>query len=186
MENDLNLPIPHGWHGGESVTKWWRGKYVHLYRLGKACAQCGLEMKLDVTKAALLGTAKNSGLHLTRCAECRQKNPRDVTSRPTTRSGTVRAEDPPYEPPADDNGPTEEMVLKESTELTALRLQNEAFLRSVLALQRENEMLKARLAKHEPPKTYTLPKPPLTMAESTERLLAAVAVINGKPKVPWE
>jgi hypothetical protein len=61
----------HGWKIGEPITKWWRGKYIHLYRITKACAQCGQEMTLDVTKKALAGTAKNSGFQLTRCLECR-------------------------------------------------------------------------------------------------------------------
>jgi hypothetical protein len=72
----------HGWKIGEPITKWWRGKYIHLYRITKPCAQCGQEMVLDVTKKALAGTAKNSGFQLTRCPDCR------ATSR--SQSGTSR------------------------------------------------------------------------------------------------
>lgn len=63
--------LPDGWTGGQQLTKWWRGNYVHLYTLRKPCAECGREMRIDVTKAALEGTAKNAGLHLKRCAICR-------------------------------------------------------------------------------------------------------------------
>lgn len=64
-------PLPEGWTGGEQLTKWWRGQYVHLYTLRKPCAQCGREMRIDVSKAALEGTAKNAGLKLKRCKICR-------------------------------------------------------------------------------------------------------------------
>lgn len=63
--------LPDGWTGGQQLTKWWRGKYVHLYTLRKPCAQCSREMRIDVSKAALEGTAKNAGLHLKRCKICR-------------------------------------------------------------------------------------------------------------------
>lgn len=63
--------LPDGWTGGQHLSKWWRGKIVHLYTLFRACAQCGGKMRIDVTKAALDGTAKNAGLHLKRCATCR-------------------------------------------------------------------------------------------------------------------
>ena len=71
MSTDLTGLIPHGWSGGEAVTKWWRGKFIHLYRLRKNCAQCGKEMTLDVTKAAIAGEAKNAGLLLRNCPTCR-------------------------------------------------------------------------------------------------------------------
>lgn len=64
-------PLPDGWTGGAALIKFWRGNFVHLYTLRKPCAQCGKEMRLDVSKAALDGTAKNAGLHLKRCATCR-------------------------------------------------------------------------------------------------------------------
>lgn len=94
MSTDLTGLIPHGWAGGEAVTKWWRGKHLHLYRLRKNCAQCGKEMILDVTKAAIVGTAKNAGLHLTRCPQCRAVSKSEGgTSRPTTRSEPVQVVD---------------------------------------------------------------------------------------------
>ena len=73
--------LPNGWTGGEAKTKWWRGKFVHLYRLTKPCAQCNRPMVIDVTAAALEGTAQNAGLHLKRCPECRAAS-KNGTSRP--------------------------------------------------------------------------------------------------------
>jgi hypothetical protein len=73
--------LPRGWSGGEAVTKWWKGSWIHLYRLRKSCAQCGAEMVIDVTKAALEGRARNAGLHLARCETCRSQK-EDATSRP--------------------------------------------------------------------------------------------------------
>lgn len=63
--------LPNGWTGGQSLSKWWRGRFIHLYTLRRPCAQCGQEMRIDVTKAALDGTAENAGLHLKRCTTCR-------------------------------------------------------------------------------------------------------------------
>jgi hypothetical protein len=77
-----------GWKVGELVTKWWRGKFVHLYRITKACAQCGREMDMAVTQAAIIGTAKNAGLHLSRCQDCRKTTKSTVAmSRPMVREG---------------------------------------------------------------------------------------------------
>jgi predicted RNA-binding Zn-ribbon protein involved in translation (DUF1610 family) len=82
----------HGWNVGEAVTKWWRGKFVSLYRLRKNCGQCGVEMVLDVTKSAIQGTAKNSGLHIMRCTACRDaSHSQGSTSRPTTVTTTETA-----------------------------------------------------------------------------------------------
>lgn len=92
----------HGWKIGEPVTKWWRGKYVHLYRVTKACAQCQQEMTLDVTKAALMGTAKNSGFHLTRCLECRAATrSQPSTSRPVVLDAPLQSTAQPVAPAAD-------------------------------------------------------------------------------------
>lgn len=74
----------HGWKTGGPVTKFWRGKYVTLHRLSKPCTQCGTELTLDVSKAALDGTAKNSGIGLARCLGCRSAaRLQGATSRPT-------------------------------------------------------------------------------------------------------
>lgn len=76
-------PLPAHWSGGEATAKWWRGKLMNLYRLTRACSECGGVMNIDVTKAALEGTAKNAGLHLKRCATCRARSQAiGTTSRP--------------------------------------------------------------------------------------------------------
>jgi hypothetical protein len=107
----------HGWKIGEPVTKFWRGKYIHLYRLSRSCAQCGTELTLDVSKAALDGTAKNSGIGLVRCLGCRAAaRLQDATSRPTAlKSHAVPP--PALEQAALDIHPaTSEPVLKEMFE----------------------------------------------------------------------
>lgn len=65
-------PMPEGWNGGESVTKHWRGVFVHLYRVHRPCKTCGITITLDVTKAALQGFKQNAGLLLRNCPECRK------------------------------------------------------------------------------------------------------------------
>lgn len=131
MSTDLTGLIPFGWNGGEAVTKWWRGKYIHLYRLRKDCAQCGKEMVLDVTKAAITGTAKNAGLHLTRCPGCREASKSEGgTSRPRTAGEPETATAAP---------------VAESGELESLRAQNEMFLKSIQTLQAQIQPLKAEI-----------------------------------------
>ena len=187
MSTDLTGLIPHGWTGGEAVTKWWRGKHLHLYRLRKNCAQCGKEMILDVTKAAIAGTAKNAGLHLTRCSECRAVSKEGGgTSRPTT----ARSEPTPA---------------ADSAELEALRTANVTMKEELDGLYMQNKELRQRLASYEPapaekaafrppPKpvqTYRLPPEPLTMAESTRRMqntleLRQKWLDKNNTKMPWE
>lgn len=70
---DYTGAMPAGWNGGQHLPKWWRGKIIHLYTLRRPCGQCGSEMRIDVTKAALEGKVKNAGLHLKRCKVCRAK-----------------------------------------------------------------------------------------------------------------
>jgi hypothetical protein len=133
MSTDLTGLIPFGWQGGEKITKWWRGKYITLYRLHKPCGECGAEMVLDATKAAIIGEAKNAGLHLARCPQCRAKA-KDARS-PGTSRPTVLSAQPDTPAPAGDE------------EIGRLRLQNEHFLRSVQALQVQLEAAKADLEK---------------------------------------
>jgi hypothetical protein len=83
MAENWTKELPNGWRGGEAVTKWWRGSMLHLYRLRKPCAQCSNEMVIDVTAAALSGDAKNAGLLLQRCQNCRAAS-KGGTSRPRT------------------------------------------------------------------------------------------------------
>ena len=160
MPTDLTGLIPHGWAGGEAVTKWWRGKHLHLYRLRKNCAQCGKEMILDVTKAAIAGTAKNAGLHLTRCPQCRNASKEEGgTSRPTTRSEFT---------PVSDNA-----------ELETLRSANATMKEELEGLYVQLKELRQQLGQNvvaapKPPETHRLPPEPLTMAESTKALDATI------------
>jgi hypothetical protein len=140
MTTDLTGLIPHGWAGGEAVTKWWRGKHLHLYRLRKNCAQCGTEMILDVTKAAIVGTAKNAGLHLTRCPQCRAASKEGgATSRPLT-----QVAQPTSVPNTD------------MTEMETLRTANVTMKEELDGLYTLNKELREKLARYE---TNAAPRP---------------------------
>lgn len=130
----------HGWKIGEPVTKFWRGKYIHLYRLSRSCAQCGTELTLDVSKAALDGTAKNSGIGLVRCLGCRAAaRLQDATSRPTALKSKNAVPAPVLQQAALDIQPAssvtehfpgenamfEEMWSEEKTKNKALQTENE-------------------------------------------------------------
>lgn len=65
-------PLPDGWSGGEAVTKFWNGSFVHLYRVRRPCKTCQTEIRIDVTKRALQGFAQNAGLKLRNCPTCRE------------------------------------------------------------------------------------------------------------------
>lgn len=174
MTTDLTGVIPHGWQGGETVTKWWRGKFLHLYRLRKPCAQCGMEMSIDVTKAAIIGTAKNAGLHLVRCAGCRQKDPRDITSRPTTRpvigQGRNPAVEPAYEPPED-----VEPIPDVTAELETFKVRERMYIQSVQVLQARVATLEAKLAERPAEKPF-----------DPHAALAADIAKKKTQKMPWE
>lgn len=188
MSTDLTGLIPYGWHGGEAVTKWWRGKHLHLYRLRKNCAQCGKEMTIDVTKAAITGTAKNAGLHLARCQTCREK------------SRAADSQQPGMSRPFAKHDPMDELaaLAPKNDEVEMLRAQNEMFMRSIQALQQQLADLKrvhdvvayehsVMKAKYDLPaamqaqktKPLALPPEPLTMAQSTANMNAT------KNKMPW-
>lgn len=122
--------LPAGWTGGEATTKWWRGEYVHLYSLRKPCAQCGRDMCIDVTKAALKGEAKNAGLKLQRCQECRTASKKAARSRPKVEgtAGDVQA-------PAD--------------EVEALRTANDTMRKEIDGAYAHIRELSARLSRYE-------------------------------------
>ena len=125
-------PIAHPGAGGQSTTKWWRGRIMHLYRLARPCAECGAEMRIDVSKAALDGTAKNAGLHLKRCATCRARaKALGTTSRPQTED--KHAFSVPVEPAMADT-----IIATMKEELTGLYAQNKE--------------LRERLSKYEAPR----------------------------------
>ena len=46
MHPAYDKPLPEGWSGGNPVTKYWGGNYVHLYRVTRPCATCGAEISL--------------------------------------------------------------------------------------------------------------------------------------------
>lgn len=178
MSTDLTGLIPFGWGGGEAVTKWWRGKHIHLYRLRKNCAQCQKEMILDVTKAAIMGTAKNAGLHLTRCPGCRGASKSEgATSRPFTRGEPETA--PATTAPAEDF---------DNAELASLRAQNDMFVKSITALQAQIQPLKAeihalklKLAAFDLPTAMAAAKPKTVLIPSPFRNEEAIT-----KKLPWQ
>ncbi len=128
---DYTGPLPAGWKGGHAVSKWWRGKLMHLYTLRRPCAECGLEMRIDVTRGALIGAAKNAGLHLKRCATCRARDKAlQTSSRP-------RVENEP---------PPRELVDADET----LRAANATMRDELAALYALNKELRERLSRYEP------------------------------------
>lgn len=132
---DYAGPLPAGWTGGHALTKWWRGAYVHLYTLRKPCAECGGEMRIDVTRDALEGKVKNAGLHLKRCAKCRAiSRAAGSSSRPKI------AGQEPFIPAA---------VTAE--ELEQLRTANATMREELDTVHAENRELRRRLSSHEGP-----------------------------------
>lgn len=130
---DYKLPLPAGWTGGKSTTKWWRNKIIHLYRLHRPCAQCGVEMRIDVTRAALDGTAKNAGLHLKRCPDCRAKlKGADTSSRPAVEG---------IQPGVFSNG---------GDEIEMLRTANATMKEELAGVYAQNKELRERLLRYEP------------------------------------
>ncbi len=123
--------LPAGWAGGHYFSKWWRGKIIHLYTLRKPCAECGSEMRIDVTKGAIEGTVKNAGLHLKRCAVCRAKTQAAGTSsRPTVEGEQVR-------------------LVIEPNDAEQLRTANATMREELKGLYAQNKELRARLSRYE-------------------------------------
>ena len=87
MHNNFDGELPEGWQGGEAVTKHWRGDFIHLYRVHRPCNSCGAEIRIDVTKKALQGFTKNTGLLLRNCPSCRAVR---KAGGPGSRGGTSR------------------------------------------------------------------------------------------------
>lgn len=151
--------LPNNWTGGQSFTKWWRGNIIQLYTLKKPCGQCGAEMRIDVTRAALEGKAKNAGLHLKRCPKCRaETKARGTVSRPAVEGQELVH----HEQPA----PAVPMDVFDKAELETLRTANAVMKEELDALYVLNRDLRERLAKYE-------------LAPAME------AVANGQ-RMPWE
>jgi hypothetical protein len=133
---DYQGPLPDGWTGGQSTMKWWRGKIMHLYKLVRPCAECGAEMRIDVSKAALIGTAKNAGLHLRRCAVCRARTKAlNTSSRPQVEGESSAREVVAVEPQSADE---------------TLRSANATMKEELEGLYAQNRELRDRLAQYEP------------------------------------
>ncbi len=160
--DDYQGILPDGWTGGQHVSKWWRGSIVHLYTLRRPCAECGGEMRIDVSKAALFGTAKNAGLHLKRCKTCRVRSKAiGSSSRPKVEGEAVRKAAVTVEVPG---------VVPEPAVDDALRTANATMRAELEGLYAEVAELRKRLAKYE--------------LESAMEVVAH-SPANGA-KMPWE
>lgn len=176
MHPKYDKELPEGWTGGDPVTKYWGGNYVHLYRLMRPCATCGAEISLDVTKGALDGTKKNAGLLLRNCPKCRAER----------KAGGVGSRGGKSRPTA---GEPAEVSAVDNTELETLRTANATMKEELEGLYAQIKELNARpiqpvvRAPKAPiaERTYKLPPEPLTMAESTKALTAK----NNLQKMPW-
>ena len=149
-------PLPEGWSGGEAVTKYWNGNFVHLYRVRRPCKTCQAEIRIDVTKAALQGFKKNAGLLLRNCPTCREARKGGIGSR----GGTSR----PVAPNAVQHTPA--TVVDVVTDET-LRTINRTLEQEIDGLNMLLREANARLAKYEL-------QPALVAAHQTES------------RMPWE
>lgn len=129
-------PLPEGWSGGEPRTKWYRGQMVHLYTVRRACAQCTRTMELDVTAAALEGKAKNAGLQLKRCPDCRA----------ASKGGSSRPKAVGPMPVATE---VVEVVTVDSPEVIALRMTTQTMKEELEGLYETVRELRNQLAQYE-------------------------------------
>jgi len=141
MHGAFEGELPDGWQGGLPTTKYWNGDYIKLYRVYRPCATCSAEISIDVTKKALQGFAKNSGLLLRNCPTCRAAR---KAGGPGSRGGKSR----PTEGPA----PTiVTAVTVGNTELEKLRTMNATMKEELNCLYTYKKELEAKLAKYELP-----------------------------------
>jgi hypothetical protein len=204
--------LPDGWEGGLPVTKYWNGDYIHLYHVTRPCTSCGAVIGLDVSKKALQGTSKNSGLLLRNCPKCRAER---KAGGPGSRGGTSRPQV---------TGAAPDVASENVDELETLRTANKTMkeeLKDLYAsrteMHAELQVLKAKLATHElqfgmqalsetkplprsaeptfnGAKVVTLPPEPLTMAQSTAALKLHDTIgqqllqkfLENKKKMPWD
>ena len=148
-------PLPEGWSGGQPVTKFWRNNFMHLYRVRRSCVSCGAEITLDVSKAALEGTAQNAGLKLKNCPACRHKRRHGGTG---SRGGTSRPTiDSELMPPRDEVVPRKPapvvpvVVVEGAEENAALRMANQTMKEEIEGLYGQLRELRDRLAQYELP-----------------------------------
>ena len=180
--------LPDGWKGGDPVTKYWNGDYIHLYHVTRPCATCGAEISLDVTKKALDGTKKNAGLLLRNCPKCRAERKAGGVG---SRGGKSRPVAGEPVAPASAPGVTEE--------LEQLRTANATMKEELTGLYAQIKELRGvqhvAPAVPKPVQTYELPPEPLTIESSTKALRAQQAnseellqkwLTQNKTKMPWE
>lgn len=60
-----------GWRYDKPVRKWFQGGFRNAHRITRECPTCAGTYAIEVTTAALLGSAANHGLALRRCKACR-------------------------------------------------------------------------------------------------------------------
>lgn len=170
--------LPHGWGGGVAVTKWWRGKFVHLYRLQKPCAQCNTNMTIDVTREALRGDKKNSGLLLKRCAGCRNISRADVgRSRPHVAGQQVRPA-VSVDPEMNLRIVELEKMLKEAEETVAAVAEQAGGVRKAIHEELGLSLMGDGI-------TYATVKSALTKLKGTYELSSALKLAS-ENKMPWQ
>lgn len=182
--------LPDGWQGGDPVTKFWNGNYIHLYRVTRACATCGAEISIDVTKHALDGSKKNAGLLLRNCPKCRAER---KAGGPGSRGGNSR-------PTAGVAAPVQVAIAAgmsqiSTVELETLRTANATMKEELEGLYMQLKELHGQSARVMPwpgtppkppePMTYQRLPEPLTMAQSVKNMQTALAAKNNA-KMPWE
>ena len=133
-----------GWVYDKPVSKWFQGGFRNAHRIVRQCPTCADSYAIEVTTAALLGQAKNHGLGLRRCKNCRSALKRkDITNEYAERKargadgGTSAADSVELEQLR-----TANVTMKE--ELDGLYVRNKELFAEV-------QVLKAKLAQYELP-----------------------------------
>jgi hypothetical protein len=185
MHPKFDGELPDGWQGGDPVTKYWNGNYIHLYRVTRPCATCGVEISIDVTKHALDGSKKNAGLLLRNCPKCRAER---KAGGPGSRGGTSR---PIANGPVPVQATIAAVPAEIMQELETLRTANATMKEELEGLYLQLKELRGAPApafrpptKPLEPATYRRLPEPLTMAEATKRIYEQLAKNN--TKMPWE
>jgi hypothetical protein len=200
-----------GWTYDKPVNKWFQGQFRHAHRLTRPCPTCTETIVLDVTTKALEGKATNHGLALRRCKKCRlalKAGPEAYAVRKAEVAPAVAAS--VVQPAAavqknyGNQSPVE--IAVGMSELESLRSANATMKEELEGLYAQLKELRGTQAVIEQPampvvpkpvQTYKLPPEPLTMAESTRRINAALAqpgeellqkwlTQNKAQKMPWE
>lgn len=186
---DWTAGILAGWTYDKPVNKWFQGQFRHAHRLHRSCPTCTEMIVIDVTTKALEGKATNHGLALRRCKKCRlalKAGPQAYAARKDELAdkpaqAVVAA---PVQPAA---------VAVDNEELEKLRTANATMKEELEGLYMQLKELRGMPpaipapVSPKPVQTYKLPPEPLTMAESTKRIKAAVAERDkNNAKMPWE